>query len=55
VELADKQAKLAQLEEVMRTTRAAFEACLADTLRTAEEYSNAARQREREIVAQHSV
>ncbi|HET8929935.1 MAG TPA: acyl-CoA desaturase [Acidimicrobiales bacterium] len=54
VELADKQAKLAQLEEVMRTTRAAFEACLADTLRTAEEYSDAARQREREIVAQHS-
>lgn len=54
VDLADKQAKLAQLEEVMRTTRAAFEACLADTLRTAEEYSKAARQREREIVAQHS-
>ncbi len=54
VELADKQAKLAQLEEVMRTSRLAFEACLADTLRTAEEYSKAARLREREIVAQHS-
>ncbi|MBS1847569.1 MAG: fatty acid desaturase [Actinobacteria bacterium] len=50
--LADKQAKLAQLEEVVRTAQIAFEACLADTLRTAEEFSEASRERAREMVAQ---
>lgn len=50
IELAEKQAKLAQLEELVRTSQAAFEACLADTLRTAEEFSQASREREREIL-----
>ncbi len=51
-ELAEKQAKLAQLEEMVRTSRAAFEECLADTLRTAEEFSQASRNRQRELAQQ---
>lgn len=53
LELAEKQARLTQLEELVRTSQAAFEACLADTLRTAEQFSQASRERERELVAQH--
>lgn len=52
VRLADQQAKLAQLEELVRTSQAAFEACLAETLRTAEEFSQASRQQERELAVQ---
>ncbi len=51
-ELAEQQAKLAQLEELVRTSRAAFEECLADTLRTAEEFSKASRNRQRELAQQ---
>jgi stearoyl-CoA desaturase (delta-9 desaturase) len=50
--LSEQHAKLAQLEELVRSSRAAFEECLADTLRTAEEFSRASRRRQRELVSE---
>ena len=51
-QLSEQHAKLAQLEELVRSSRAAFEECLADTLRTAEEFSRASRRRQRELVSE---
>jgi len=51
-DLSEQHAKLAQLEELVRSSRAAFEECLADTLRTAEEFSRASRRRQRELVSE---
>ena len=51
-QLAEQHAKLAQLEAQVQASREAFEECLADTLRTAEEFSQASRQRQRELVSE---
>ncbi len=46
----EHRARIAQLEELVRSSRAAFEDCLQDTLRTAEEFSKLSRRRQRELV-----